>query len=229
VASDPWAAWWSQTGVSGLRRVLLDEWDPLCVADVPEAQDEYDSYLDHLGGMLRKGAGRGEIQAYLEVVRTDFIGLPASFWEDQRAAGAIRHWWTRQPLTRVGPAEALTTANLAAAMCTSLPELVPDVQKLREESEDAGEPGVTLIAALLVPHTVDAAHADDGARLRMLSAFMERMAASADVGVRNALTVGMLEVVGDDRHALDRAREVMGPLTLALSIEIETFWGREPR
>lgn len=36
------------------------------------------------------------------------------------------------------------------------------------------------------------------------------------------------EVVGDDRGILERARRAMGPESLALSREIEAFWGREP-
>src|SRR5262249_30752886 len=145
-----------QDGATGLRRVLVEEWDPLYLADVPEAQHEYDSYVEHLGGMLREGARRGEIQDYLELVRTDYIGLPTNFWEDQRAAGAIRHWWTQQPLPTVPQDASLTADNLAAAMRTSLPELASDLQRLREEWEDEGEPGMYLVATLLVPHIVDA-------------------------------------------------------------------------
>jgi hypothetical protein len=32
--------------------VLMREWDPIGVADVPEAQDEYDSYISQTYGML---------------------------------------------------------------------------------------------------------------------------------------------------------------------------------
>jgi hypothetical protein len=39
--------------------------------------------------------------------------------------------------------------------------------------------------------------------------------------------VSLLEVLGDDRARLDRARREIRPATLALSHEIERFWGRE--
>ena len=35
-----------------IRQVLLHDWDPIGVADVPEAQDEYDSYISQIYGML---------------------------------------------------------------------------------------------------------------------------------------------------------------------------------
>ena len=53
------------------------------------------------------------------------------------------------------------------------------------------------------------------------------MATSPDPSVRNALQVSLLEVLGDDRARLETARRDMGPATLALSHEIERFWGRE--
>src|SRR5262249_18718188 len=108
-------------------------------------------------------------------------------------------------------------------MRAALPELAPDLERLAEEWGEE-QPGITIVAATLISHVVNAAHADDDARLRELSAFMERMATGSDRRVRNALTGGVLEVVGDDRPALDRARKTMGSQTLALSIEIETFW-----
>lgn len=53
------------------------------------------------------------------------------------------------------------------------------------------------------------------------------MATSPDDDLRNALTVSLLENLGDDRQRLEKARLTMGPATLALSHEIERFWGRE--
>ena len=36
----------------GIRRILLNDWDPIGVADIAEAQDEYDSYVGKIYGML---------------------------------------------------------------------------------------------------------------------------------------------------------------------------------
>ena len=228
VAADPWQVWWTQDGVPALRRVLLEEWDPLFIGDVPEAHDEYDSYVGEVGRMLREGATQSDIESYLSRVRTEFIGLPPDLSRDRRAATAVRRWWIRQPPPPMPPDAPLTQRNLAAAMRASLPELAAAFVTLIDEWED-DEPGITSVAALLIPEVVEAAHESDELRLRALSTFMERMATSSDEDVRNALTVGALEMIGDDRPALERARKTMRPETLALSIAIETFWGREPK
>ena len=35
-----------------IRRILLHDWDPIGVAEVVEAQDEYDGYIGKIHGML---------------------------------------------------------------------------------------------------------------------------------------------------------------------------------
>jgi hypothetical protein len=37
---------------TGIRQILLRDWDPIGVADVAEAQDEYDGYISKIHGML---------------------------------------------------------------------------------------------------------------------------------------------------------------------------------
>ena len=37
---------------AAIREILLRDWDPIGVADVPEAQDEYDSYISQIYGLL---------------------------------------------------------------------------------------------------------------------------------------------------------------------------------
>jgi hypothetical protein len=41
-------------GARGLRRVLMDEWDPIGVAHSVEAQDEYDTYLGISGACFAR-------------------------------------------------------------------------------------------------------------------------------------------------------------------------------
>src|SRR4051812_19148169 len=40
-----WRDWWSRHGERELRCILMSAWDPLGTGDVPEAWDEYDSYI----------------------------------------------------------------------------------------------------------------------------------------------------------------------------------------
>ena len=67
--------WWKRQGVPELRRLLMDEWDPIGVAGIPEAADEYDSYLGTIVGMLRDRRSTDELRAYLHRVRTEYMGL----------------------------------------------------------------------------------------------------------------------------------------------------------
>jgi hypothetical protein len=72
-----WHIWWKQHGSRGLRRVLMEEWDPIGVRGVPEAADEYDSYLGPIAERLRSGQSAEEIAAYLNFVTEERMG-----WKD---------------------------------------------------------------------------------------------------------------------------------------------------
>jgi len=59
----------------GIRRILLREWDPIGVADVAEAQDEYDSYVSKIHGMLIRHEPRHKLVDHLWWIETDNMGL----------------------------------------------------------------------------------------------------------------------------------------------------------
>ena len=108
-----------------------------------------------------------------------------------------------------------------------MPELIPDLEALRGSWGD-DRPGVGIVVSDVLGKHVERA-VDAGAWWQIQTAchFMERMATSPDDDLRNALTVDLLENLGDDRERLEKARLTMGPATLALSHEIERAWGRE--
>ena len=58
-----------------IRSVLLGEWDPIGVADVPQAQDEYDSYIEELARDIRKQRSTSAIADRLVEIETDGMGL----------------------------------------------------------------------------------------------------------------------------------------------------------
>lgn len=58
-----------------IRGVLLHEWDPLGVMDVPEAQDEYDGYVGGVYGLLVSGATAEQLAEHLWKMETDTMGL----------------------------------------------------------------------------------------------------------------------------------------------------------
>ncbi len=58
--------------------VLLFEWDPIGVSDIPEAHDEYYSYLPDVYRLVKENAGAEAIVEYLHYVQVEAIGLPAT-------------------------------------------------------------------------------------------------------------------------------------------------------
>jgi hypothetical protein len=58
-----------------IRAILLKDWDPIGVADVPQAQDEYDSYVSQIYVMLIKHQARHTLVDHLWRVQTEHMGL----------------------------------------------------------------------------------------------------------------------------------------------------------
>ena len=58
-----------------IRGVLMDAWDPIGVKDIPEAADEYDSYLGDVFELIERDAPITEISDYLRWVETHQMGL----------------------------------------------------------------------------------------------------------------------------------------------------------
>ena len=57
-----------------MRRVLLEEWDPIGVRDEPMAQDEYDSYLGDLYDLLTQNASDSHIAQHLNEIEMVNMG-----------------------------------------------------------------------------------------------------------------------------------------------------------
>src|SRR5262249_3380405 len=59
-----------------VRKILLQDWDPIGVKDAPEAIDEYDAYADKAYVMLMDDrATADDIAAYLDYVAAEHMGL----------------------------------------------------------------------------------------------------------------------------------------------------------
>ena len=55
--------------------MLLHEWDPIGIQDVPEAQDEYDSYVGGVYRLLASGASEEQLVEHLRLIETSNMGL----------------------------------------------------------------------------------------------------------------------------------------------------------
>jgi hypothetical protein len=72
----------------------MDEWDPIGVRGVPEAADEYDSYLPRLVSRLREGKTADEIAAYLTWVEEEYMGKGRSRTARERNRALAARLWT---------------------------------------------------------------------------------------------------------------------------------------
>ena len=59
-----------------IAQVLMQAWDPIGVADVAEAADEYDSYAGRVYRLLAGGASESEVARFLRRVEVEEMGVP---------------------------------------------------------------------------------------------------------------------------------------------------------
>ncbi|MDO3382377.1 hypothetical protein [Gilvimarinus algae] len=58
-----------------IQKILIEEWDPIGVGDIPEAEHEYDSYVPELYKMLISRKPKHEIFEYIWWLETEHMGL----------------------------------------------------------------------------------------------------------------------------------------------------------
>jgi len=65
---------------SAIGDVLLSQWDPIGVACVPEATDEYDAYVGPIYRLLSSNATDQRLAEYLANVQANAMGLGDPGW-----------------------------------------------------------------------------------------------------------------------------------------------------
>lgn len=58
-----------------IRQVLMGQWDPIGVSEIPEAADEYDGYIGDIYELLKQGASTRDISTYLLKIEVDRMGM----------------------------------------------------------------------------------------------------------------------------------------------------------
>ena len=58
-----------------IQKILLKEWDPIGIQDIPEAQDEYDSYIPSIYQIIQSKKTERELFDYLWWIETEHMGL----------------------------------------------------------------------------------------------------------------------------------------------------------
>ena len=100
---EDWLRWWRATGERELRSILMTAWDPVGVADEPDAWGEYDGYAPGIAHLLRDVVDAdeavAEVAAYLNHVERDFMGLtPDRRGTNEYLAASLVAWheWSRR-------------------------------------------------------------------------------------------------------------------------------------
>jgi hypothetical protein len=70
-----------------IRAILLQSWDPIGVADEPQAQDEYDAYVAGIARLVQAGASVEAVAAHLLALEREHMALPG---RPDRAMAAAR-------------------------------------------------------------------------------------------------------------------------------------------
>src|ERR1700742_1170756 len=64
--------------MTDVKAILLRDWDPIGVRDVPQASDEYDTYAAPLAGMIAARASGSALAKHLLDIETGAMGLPGN-------------------------------------------------------------------------------------------------------------------------------------------------------
>ena len=67
-------------------------WDPIGVAGIPQARDEYNSYLPQVFSMLMERKSENEIAAYLTRIEDDRMGLTPGPEKAAQVASVLTDW-----------------------------------------------------------------------------------------------------------------------------------------
>jgi hypothetical protein len=78
-----------------MRRLLM-EWDPIGVAEIPEAADEYDCMISPLVHRLAEDADTRSVADWIGRERSSHFGLGPDEAADMRLAESLAAWYERR-------------------------------------------------------------------------------------------------------------------------------------
>ncbi|WP_243385043.1 hypothetical protein [Geothrix alkalitolerans] len=73
--------------------VLHYIWDPIHVSGIPEARDEYDSYVQPVVRLLLSGATEQVIAEFLARITSETIGMSTNLKQENEASEALTNWY----------------------------------------------------------------------------------------------------------------------------------------
>lgn len=69
-----------------IKEIFSDDWDPIGVQGISEAQDEYDAYIPSIYSMIYSKKTESELFDYLWEIETEHMGLSGNRTQIQIAA-----------------------------------------------------------------------------------------------------------------------------------------------
>jgi hypothetical protein len=72
-----------------IKKLLLMEWDPIGIREIEEASDEYDLYIPVICQMVASGKLPLEIENFLLLIETEYMGLNGNKKECERVANLL--------------------------------------------------------------------------------------------------------------------------------------------
>ena len=79
----------SSISLKKIRDILLLNWDPIGINNIPEAADEYDSYVTDIYKLLIKDSKPDEIIKYLNKIEVDNMGLSPNAEKQKTTVNAL--------------------------------------------------------------------------------------------------------------------------------------------
>jgi hypothetical protein len=73
-----------------IRKVLMEDWDPIGVSEEPFATNEYDNYIPKIKALLRANASTETLMDYLDWVATERMGFTSQRDKGRPAAERLR-------------------------------------------------------------------------------------------------------------------------------------------
>jgi hypothetical protein len=74
-----------------VRAILLNDWDPIGIAGVPQAADEYDRYVADVAQMVVAGSSISDLSKHLVRIEIETMGLNGDHDRARSVAGKLRN------------------------------------------------------------------------------------------------------------------------------------------
>jgi|ERR1700733_1277731 len=75
-----------------IDEVLHYVWDPIGVAGVPQARDEYSNYVERAFQLLQRNSSDADVARYLDNIATERMGLSSNPEHSLKAAKLMKLW-----------------------------------------------------------------------------------------------------------------------------------------